>query len=161
SDLALAAALEALGAAQCAPREFDCVILATATPDHSLPGSAGVLGAKLGIPGVPAVEIHNQCGGFLYGLSIADHFIRLGTYRTVLVAAAETMPKRTVAPLAEGAGAVIVVPENDERCGILSTGLHADGRFARALAAPLPDEHATDPARQREIGAGLRLAMTA
>lgn len=143
ADLALVAALETLAAAGCEAREVDCIVLADEA-GGGMPGSGGVLGAKLGVPGAPAFDIHNQSGGFLYGLSIADHFVRLGTHGKVLVVAAET-PSGNGAATAWGAnaaapaevGAALVTPERDEGRGILGTGLHADGRFTRAFATPV------------------------
>jgi 3-oxoacyl-[acyl-carrier-protein] synthase-3 len=135
SDLALVAALETVAAAGCEVREIDCIVLASEGRECGPPGSAGVLGAKLGVPGVPAFDIHNPSGGFLYGLSMADHFVRLGTHARVLVAAAETRggPDGTLPP---ELGAALVTPAADDQPGILGTGLHADGRFARVLTIP-------------------------
>jgi 3-oxoacyl-[acyl-carrier-protein] synthase III len=142
ADLGAAAAREALAAAGVAATDVDCVVLASHTAEFVVPGSAPLLAAKLDLAGVPAVDLRAQCSGFVYGLSIADHFIRLGTYRRVLVVASEvlstycdlrTSDPNTAAFTGDGAAAALVVPEPDETRGILGTGLHADGRFARSI----------------------------
>lgn len=148
SDLALEASLKALANAKVDKSELDCIIFATLSPDHDFPGTGCFLQAKLGVPGIPAIDIRQQCTGFIYGVSIADQFIRTGTYRRVLVVGAEVHSKgvdkstrgRDVAVLfGDGAGAVVMGPAEDDKgpC-VLSTHLHADGRFAKELWIPLP-----------------------
>src|SRR5688572_7317424 len=80
SDLALEAAKKALAAAGKKPEDIEAIVYATLSPDHNFPGDGCFLGAKLGIPGVPALDVRNQCTGFLYGLSVADAWIRAGMY---------------------------------------------------------------------------------
>src|SRR5260221_5473452 len=90
SDLALPAvkmALEHAGLAS--EKDIDAIIFATLSPDHNFPGSGCFLGHKLRLPGVPALDVRNQCTGFLYGLSIADAWIRAGVYKKVLLVGAE------------------------------------------------------------------------
>jgi 3-oxoacyl-[acyl-carrier-protein] synthase-3 len=137
SDVAVAAARAALQAASCRVDEVECVIVATQMPECASCGVATILAAKLGLVGVPALDVRHQCSGFVYGLSVADHFVRLGTYRRVLVIGtdfistycdSEDQPPAGY-PLGDGGGAAIVAPEVDERRGILATGLHADGRY--------------------------------
>jgi 3-oxoacyl-[acyl-carrier-protein] synthase-3 len=168
SDLALCASLEAFKAAGCDARDIDCIVFATQTPDYYFPGSGCVLGAKLGLIGVPALDVRNQCAGFLYGLSVADHFIRLGTYRRLLVVAADVMsgsielsPRGREAALrfSDGAGAAIVAPEPDHDRGILATGLHADGRFARLVMIERPGSRRHGPLTTRDLDAGLHLPV--
>jgi 3-oxoacyl-[acyl-carrier-protein] synthase-3 len=127
--------------------QIDLVIMNTITPDHADPGCAFFLQAKLGLPGVPVLDIKQQCAGLIYGLSLADHFVRAGTYRHVLVACSEVLSTRidgsyegrNIAILfGDGAGAVVVGPAEDDRAGILSTILHADGRGAKALYTAAP-----------------------
>ena len=151
SDLALEAANRALESAQVKKEELDMVIFATLSPDHEFPGTACFFQEKLGVPGIPALDVRQQCTGFLYGLSIADQFIRTGTYRKILLVGAEVHSKgldkttqgRDVAVLfGDGAGAVVIgsaegnLGETSSR--ILSTHLHADGRFAKELWVPEP-----------------------
>jgi 3-oxoacyl-[acyl-carrier-protein] synthase-3 len=135
SDLALNACVGALVDAGAAAREVDCVVLATDTPEVPIPGSGCALGAKLGLIGVPALEIHVPDSGFLYALSVADHFVRLGTYERVLVAAADAT---AAGRRADGAGAALVVPRGDAADGILAMGLLADGRFAHPPTLDAP-----------------------
>ncbi len=97
--------------------------------------------AKLGISDIGALDVRNQCSGFIYGLSIADQYVCTGMYRCVLVVGAEvqsiglsltTAGRDTAVLFGDGAGAVIVTPSDNE-AGVLSTHLHADGRYAREL----------------------------
>jgi 3-oxoacyl-[acyl-carrier-protein] synthase III len=147
SDLAAAACQAAVADAGLDMREIDLVIMNTITPDHADPGCAFFLQAKLGLPGVPALDIRQQCAGLIYGLSIADHFVRAGTYRRVLVTCAEVLSSRIDGSydgrniailLGDGAGAVVVGPAENGRQGIISTILHADGRGAKSLYTAAP-----------------------
>lgn len=142
SDLALFAVKKALEDARITEEDVDFIIFATLSPDHHFPGSACYLQAKMGIPGVPCLDVRNQCSGFIYSLATADAFIRTGQYRNILVIGAEvhssalnfTDDGRDVAVLfGDGAGAVVVSPSDDPERGILYTELHADGRHARSL----------------------------
>ncbi len=146
SDLAYEATMRALAQARMEPRDLDLIILATLSPDHFFPGSGCFLQAKLNIPGTPAIDIRDQCSGFLYGLSIADQFIRTETYRTVLVVGSEVhstgldfspQSSGVTVIFGDGAGAVILAPAEDLP-GILTCRLHADGRFARELMVEAP-----------------------
>lgn len=151
SDLALEASREAIARAGIRKEDIDLIILATLSPDHDFPGTGCFLQAKLGLPGVPALDIRQQCTGFVYGVSIADQFIRSGMYKTVLVVGAEVHSKgldrsprgREVSVLfGDGAGAVIVqaaqIQDLKKESCILSTHLHADGAFAKELWIPGP-----------------------
>jgi len=146
SDLALAAAEQALIVANVKKDEIDMIILATLSPDHEFPGTACFLQAKLGVSGIPALDVRQQCSGFIYGLSIADQFIRNGVYKKILVVGAEIHSKgmdkttngREVTVLfGDGAGAAVLgavdVTEDANCPHILSTHLHADGSFAKEL----------------------------
>jgi len=145
-ELAYRASLKALENAGVARESLDCIILATLSPDYHFPGSACVLGDKLGLPGVPAIDIRAQCSGFIYSLSVADNFVRGGQYRRILVVGSEKHSMalefadrgRDVTVLfGDGAGAVLVGPTEEDR-GILSTHLHADGRYADSLWLECP-----------------------
>jgi len=148
SDLALEAAQRALVAAGVRKEELDAIIFATLSPDHDFPGTACFLQAKLGLPGIAALDIRQQCSGFIYGLSIADQFIRTGMYRKVMVVGAEVHSKgldrttrgRDVSVLfGDGAGAVILGSTQDPKgARVLSTHLHADGSFAKELWLQAP-----------------------
>jgi 3-oxoacyl-[acyl-carrier-protein] synthase III len=90
SDLAFAAAVEALKLAQIDKRDLDLIIFATMTPDHYFPGCGGLLQSKLGITDIPCFDIRQQCAGFVYGMQMADAQIRSGFAKTVLLVGAET-----------------------------------------------------------------------
>ena len=151
SDLALEAAKKALEASDVKKEELEMIILATLCPDHEFPGTACFLQAKLDTPGIPALDVRQQCTGFIYAMSIADQFIRNGVYKKILVVGAELHSKgldkttrgRDVAVLfGDGAGAVVLgaveAEENDKTSRIFSTHLHADGRFAKELWIQAP-----------------------
>ncbi|MGA2066509.1 MAG: beta-ketoacyl-ACP synthase III [Thermoguttaceae bacterium] len=147
SDLAALACRAAVADAGLELSQIDMLVMNTITPDHADPGCACFLQAKLGLPGIPVYDIKQQCAGLLYGLSLADHFIRAGTCRHVLVACSEVLSTRIdgsyegrniAVLLGDGAGAVVVGPSPDGRRGILSTILHADGRNAKALYTAAP-----------------------
>lgn len=142
SDLAVKAARSALERAEMEASELDCIVFATLSPDHFFPGGGVFLQEKLGVPGIPALDVRNQCTGFLYGLSVADAWVRTGQYRRVLLVGAEVHSTgidygpegRDVGVLfGDGAGAVILGPTDDGERGVLSTHLFADGRGARSL----------------------------
>ncbi len=151
TDLALRAAEQAIEKAGIDRQEIDLIIFATLSPDHDFPGSGCFLQAKLGLSGCATLDIRQACTGFLYGMSVADQFLRSGMYRTILLVGAELHSKgldkttrgRDVAVLfGDGAGAV-VLRRNDNagsasQSRILSTHLHADGAHARELWLPAP-----------------------
>jgi 3-oxoacyl-[acyl-carrier-protein] synthase-3 len=147
ADMGAEAARQALQRAGLAAQDIDCIIFATLSPDVDMPASACLLQHRLGIGGMPAFDVRNQCSGFLYGLAIADKFIKTDTYDHVLLVGAEvhstgidlTTRGREVAVIfGDGAGAVVLGPETDARRGILSTHLHAEGRFAEKLWLECP-----------------------
>ncbi len=147
SDLALEAAKAALENANVKKEEIEMIILATLSPDHEFPGTACFLQAKLGIPGVPALDVRQQCSGFIYATSIADQFIRTGVYKKILVVGAEVHSKgldrttkgREVSVLfGDGAGAAVIGVSDSPDHRILSTHLHADGSFAKELWVKAP-----------------------
>lgn len=148
SELGARAGARALAAAKLTAQDVDCIVVATLSPDKQFPGDGVSVQAKLNIPaGVPAFDLRNQCSGFLYGLQLADAFIRAGTYRTILLVGAEvhssgldfTTRGRDVAVLfGDGAGAVVLGPSSDASHGLLDVRVHADGRFADMLQLPCP-----------------------
>jgi len=148
SDLALEASNEALKSAGMKAEDLDFIIFATLSPDHQFPGSGCYLQAKMGLTEIGAMDIRNQCTGFIYSLAAADAFVRIGMYKRILVVGAEiqssdlnfTDEGRDVSVIfADGAGAVIVGPSEDPSRGILSNHLHADGRFADLLKVEMFD----------------------
>jgi 3-oxoacyl-[acyl-carrier-protein] synthase III len=147
SDLGAFACRAAVADAGLTMEQIDLVIMNTITPDHADPGCAFFLQAKLGLAGIPVLDIKQQCAGLIYGLSLADHFVRAGTYRHVLVTCAEVLSTRIDGSydgrniailLGDGAGAVVVGPAAEGGPQILSTTLHADGRHAKALYTAAP-----------------------
>ncbi|MFZ0388811.1 MAG: beta-ketoacyl-ACP synthase III [Calditrichia bacterium] len=147
SGLAFKASEMALEKAQIPAEDLDLIIFATMQSDYEFPGAGCFLQEKLGIPGVPSLDIRNQCTGFIYGLSVADQFIRTGMYKTILLVGAEiqstsldlTTRGRDMAVLfGDGAGAAVLVGREDDHRGVLTTHLHADGRFAKKLWAEWP-----------------------
>ena len=147
SDLAVPACRAAVADAGLRMDQIDLVIMNTITPDHADPGCAFFLQDKLGIKGPGVIDIRQQCAGLIYGISIADHFIRAATYRHILVVCAEVLSKRIDGSydgrniailLGDGAGAVVVGPAEDDAPGVLSAFLHADGSLAKALYTAAP-----------------------
>ncbi|MEZ5536206.1 MAG: beta-ketoacyl-ACP synthase III [Thiolinea sp.] len=139
SDLALIAAQRALEMAGKKPDDIDLIVMGTSTPDLVFPSTACLLQQKLGIHnGGAALDVNAACAGFSYALSVADKFVRSGSNKCVLVVGAEVMTRlmdwtdRTTCVLfGDGAGAVVL--EAAEEPGILSTHIHADGRFEDLL----------------------------
>ncbi len=147
ADLALEAAKQALKKAGIEPRDLDFIILATLSPDYTFPGSAVLLQDKLGANTIGALDVRNQCSGFIYSLSIADQYIKTGHYQRILVVGAETHSTgidlttrgRDVAVLfGDGAGAVVVGSTEEEGKRILSTHLHSEGKYAKELWIEAP-----------------------
>ncbi len=141
SDLALAAAREALAAASIAPADVDLIIVATTTPDMIFPSTACLLQAKLGARGGPAFDVQAVCSGFVYALAVADKMVASGAVRNALVVGAEIYSRildwsdrGTCVLFGDGAGAVVLVPSPEP--GILSTHLHADGHYSGILCVP-------------------------
>jgi 3-oxoacyl-[acyl-carrier-protein] synthase-3 len=151
SDLALEAATAAIADAGIEPGAIDMIVFATLSPDHEFPGNACFLQAKLDVPGIPAMDVRQQCTGFVYAMSTADAMIRVGNADTVLVVGAEVHSKgldvsdrgRDVSVLfGDGAGAVVLqateVADARHDSHVWDTRLHADGSFADALWLPAP-----------------------
>ncbi|MEF2148212.1 beta-ketoacyl-ACP synthase III [Luteimonas sp. FXH3W] len=161
SDLALEAAKRALDAAGMTADEIELIIVGTTTPDVIFPSTATIVQAKLGIAGCPAFDVNAACSGFIYGLTVADKFIRSGSVRNALVIGAETLTRmldwtdRTTAVLfGDGAGAVVL--KADAETGILSTHMHADGAKGDLLHNPVGVSKGFLPAEDR---AGVRVIM--
>ena len=148
TDLALPACRAALEDAGLTAGDIDLLIFNTITPDHADPGSAFFLQAKLDLPaGIAVMDVKQQCAGLIYGMAIADHFIRAGSIRHALICCSEVLSKRIDGSydgrniailLGDGAGAAVIGPSGDDDKGILSTFLHADGRGAEALYTAAP-----------------------
>lgn len=129
------------------PEDIDFIVFATLSPDYYFPGPGVMVQEQLGIGEIGALDVRNQCSGFIYGLSVADQFIRTGTYKNILLIGAElhslgldkTTRGRGVSVIfGDGAGAVVLQPTEDEGKGVLTTHLHSEGRHARELALISP-----------------------
>ena len=123
--------------------DIDLILFATLSPDYYFPGSGVIVQQQLEIPTCPAMDIRNQCSGFIYALSTADQFIKTGMYKNILIIGSEnhsggldmTTRGRGVSVIfGDGAGAVVLSRSEDADKGILSTHLHSEGQFAEELA---------------------------
>ena len=148
------AARKALEMAGLQPDDVQMIVFATLSPDYFFPGSGVLMQRELGIKNnCPALDVRNQCSGFVYALSVADQFIRTGMYDTVLVVGSEihssgldkTPEGRGVSVIfGDGAGAVVLRPSTTEGQGILSTHLHAQGEYAEELIVKEPGSNRED-----------------
>lgn len=158
ANMAAKATRMALQRANLSEQDIDFIVFATITPDYFFPGSGVLLQRELGLDGrIGALDVRNACSGFIYALSVADAFIRSGTYRTVLVVGAEiqstaldlsTRGRNTAVIFGDGAGAAIL--QRSDNPGILSTHLHSDGRFAEELYVKDPGSSRPHKERQPE-----------
>ena len=148
SDLALEASKIALERAGWEPTDLDLIVLATMTSDFYVPGSGVILQHKLGAKNVPALDIRQQCTGFLHGLELCDAYIQSGKAQKILMVGAETQSRfldlttrnrDTAVIFADGAGAVCIeAKETNEESGILASVFHADGKYADILRVGVP-----------------------
>ncbi len=170
ANMAARAARAAIEQAGIGIEEIDFIVFATITPDYFFPGSGVLLQRELGLDGIGALDIRNACSGFIYALSIAEQYVKTGTYRNILVVGAEIQSSalemndrgRSVSVIfADGAGAVVVqATEDSAPQGILSTHLHADGRFAEELYVKDPGSSRKNRLTKEMIdGTGIRAYM--
>ncbi len=147
TSMAVEASKVAMERANTTAEEIDFIIFATLSPDYYFPGCAVLLQREMGMKEVGALDIRNQCSGFIYALSIADQFIKTGMYKNILVVGSEkqsfaldfsTRGRAVSVIFGDGAGAVVLQPTQEEGKGILSTHLHADGSEAEKLAMYYP-----------------------
>jgi len=131
--------------------EIDFIVFATLSPDYYFPGCGVLVQRALQMREVGALDVRNQCSGFIYALSAADQFIKTGMYKNILVIGSEkhsfgldlsTRGRNVSVIFGDGAGAVVLQPTDDEGQGILSTHLHSDGNDAEKLAMYNPGTHA-------------------
>jgi 3-oxoacyl-[acyl-carrier-protein] synthase III len=153
SSMAKRASLIALERAGMKATDIDFIVFATITPDYFFPGSGVLLQRELDLYEIGALDVRNACSGFIYGLSVADQFIKTGMYKTILVVGAEIQSSamdisdegRAVSVIfGDGAGAVVLTRSEEKGRGILSTHLHSDGRFAEEL-------YIRDPGSSRKV----------
>jgi 3-oxoacyl-[acyl-carrier-protein] synthase-3 len=155
SELAYKAALKAIEDAQVEASEIDFIIAATLSPDHYFPGIGVLVQTKLGLSQIGALDVRNQCSGFIYGLSVADQYLKAGTYKRILLVAAEKQSSnldysdegRDMAVLFGDGGAAFIIEagHSEGERGILSTHLFSDGKNASDLwmEKPSPFDHPT------------------
>jgi len=137
----------ALAEAGVGVEEVDALVLATLSSDHGFPGTGVFLQRELGMGAVPALDLRAQCSGFIYGLSVADAWIRSGMYRTILLVGVEiqstgldlsTRGRDMAVLFGDGAGAVVLQATGEEGRGVLTTHLHSDGSQAELLWCDAP-----------------------
>lgn len=131
--------------------DIDFIVFATLSPDYYFPGCGVLLQRAMKMKEIGALDVRNQCSGFVYALSVADQFIRSGMYKNILVVGSEkhsfgldfsTRGRNVSVIFGDGAGAVVLQPTEDTNRGILSTHLHSDGEAAEILAMYNPGTHA-------------------
>lgn len=146
-SLALRASQEAIAASGEPAGAIDAIVYATSTPDHYAPGNGVYLQRALGLGTIPAIDIRMQCAGFIFALSVADAYIRTGSFRRVLVVGQEiqstrmelsTEGRNTAVIFADGAGAVVLGPTDAAGRGIEAFDLHSQGENAEKLWADGP-----------------------
>ncbi|WP_293956699.1 MULTISPECIES: 3-oxoacyl-ACP synthase III family protein [unclassified Sphingobacterium] len=147
TTMGVEAAKIAIERAHITSEDVDFIIFATLSPDYYFPGCAVLLQREMKMKEVGALDIRNQCSGFIYALSIADQFVKTGMYKNVLVVGSEkhsfaldfsTRGRAVSVIFGDGAGAVVVQPTTENGKGILSTHLHSDGAEAEKLAMYYP-----------------------
>ena len=151
TTMAVEAAKIAIERAGTTAEEIDFIIFATLSPDYYFPGCGVLVQRAMGMKEIGALDIRNQCSGFVYALSVADQFIKTGMYKNILVIGSEkhsfgldfsTRGRNVSVIFGDGAGAVVLQPATNEGQGILSTHLHSDGAAAEILAMYNPGTHA-------------------
>ena len=151
TTMGVEAARIAIARAGITPQDIDFIVFATLCPDYYFPGCGVLLQRAMNMKEIGALDVRNQCSGFVYALSVADQFIKTGMYKNILVVGSEkhsfgldfTTRGRNVSVIfGDGAGAVVLQPSDDPERGILSTHLHSDGNNAEILAMYNPGTHA-------------------
>ena len=141
SNLAINAALSAFKDSKIKPKDIDCIIVATTTPDNTFPSTATKVQNFFKLKDIPSFDIQAVCSGFIYGLQISDSFIKSEKFKNILLIGAETLSKivdwddrRTCVLFGDGAGSIILSADKKKN-GILSTKIHSDGEWIDSLYA--------------------------
>lgn len=151
ASMGMEAAKVAMKRAGTTAQEIDFIVFATLSPDYYFPGCGVLVQRALKMKEIGALDVRNQCSGFIYALSVADQFIKSGMYKNILVIGSEkhsfgldlsTRGRNVSVIFGDGAGAVVLQPATGEKQGILSTHLHSDGESAEMLAMYNPGTHA-------------------
>lgn len=151
TTMAIEAAKIAMDRAGVTTHDIDFIVFATLSPDYYFPGCGVLLQREMRMREIGALDVRNQCSGFVYALSVADQFIKTGTYKNILVVGSEkhsfamdfqTRSRNVSVIFGDGAGAVVLQPTQEKNKGILSTHLHSDGADAEILAMYYPGAHA-------------------
>ncbi len=153
TTMGVQAATIAIERAGITPQDIDFIIFATLSPDYYFPGCGVLLQRAMKMKEIGALDVRNQCSGFVYALSVADQFIKTGMYKNILVVGSEkhsfgldfsTRGRSISIIFGDGAGAVVLQPTIKKNQGILSTHLHSDGESAEILAMYNPGTHANN-----------------
>ena len=151
TTMAVNAATIAIERAGITPQDIDFIVFATLSPDYYFPGCGVLVQRAMKMKEIGALDIRNQCSGFVYALSVADQFIKTGMYKNILVIGSEkhsfgidfsTRGRNVSVIFGDGAGAIVLQPTEKPNQGILSTHLHSDGESAEILAMYNPGTHA-------------------
>ena len=151
TTMGVEAAKKAMERAGTTAQDIDFIIFATLSPDYYFPGCGVLVQRALKMKEIGALDIRNQCSGFIYALSVGDQFIKSGMYKNILVIGSEkqsfgldfsTRGRNVSVIFGDGAGAVVLQPAENDKQGILSTHLHSDGENAELLAMYNPGTHA-------------------
>ena len=160
TTMGVEAATIAIERAGITPQEIDFIVFATICPDYYFPGCGVLLQRVMKMKEIGALDVRNQCSGFIYALSVADQFIKSGMYKNILVVASEkhsfgldfsTRGRNITVIFGDGAGAVVLQPTEDVNRGILSTHLHSDGNNAEILAMYNPGTHANHWVKEKKL----------
>jgi 3-oxoacyl-[acyl-carrier-protein] synthase-3 len=158
TTMGVEAAKIAIERAGITPQDIDFIIFATICPDYYFPGCGVLLQRAMKMKEIGALDVRNQCSGFVYAISVGDQFIKSGMYKNILVVGAEkhsfgldfsTRGRNISVIFGDGAGAVVLQPTEDANRGILSTHLHSDGGSAEILAMFNPGTHANHWTEQK------------
>ena len=151
TTMGIEAASIAIQRAGITPQDIDFIVFATLSPDYYFPGCGVLVQRAMKMKEIGALDVRNQCSGFVYAMSVADQYIRTGSFKNILVVGAEkhsfgldfsTRGRNVSVIFGDGAGAVVLQPTDDPTQGLLSTHMHSDGEAAEVLAMYNPGTHA-------------------